>query len=273
MKRTLIAMTCWIALIAAPALAGHPSDNPDIVDTAVAAGSFKTLAAALDAAELVDDLKGDGPFTVFAPTDAAFERLPSELLEALLRPANRDRLVQLLTYHVVAGRIESDQALAAGSAKTLQSDTLSIRLQSGRLRVNDARVTDNDITTSNGVIHVIDRVLIPEGFTLARSVETPAEVIELAIERGVPLFNEGQAAACAAIYEVTARSLLALGGPALDDASRRKLERALDRVGSTHDADRQAWILREALDGTYMQLAGKASANRHDMMSRRRSHR
>lgn len=134
----------------------------DIVDTAVAAGSFQTLVAAVQAAGLVDVLKGEGPFTVFAPTDDAFAELGSDTINELLKEENRDKLVSILTYHVVAGRIESGDAVKAGEAATVQGGTVTITVEDGQAMVNGANIVAVDIDTSNGVIHVIDSVLIPE---------------------------------------------------------------------------------------------------------------
>lgn len=133
----------------------------DIVGTALEAGSFNTLAAALKAAALVETLRGDGPFTVFAPTDEAFAALPRGTVEGLLKPENRDALRGVLTYHVVAGRVYADDAVGVGVAATVEGSDVRIRIKDGRLIVNDATVVSSDIETSNGVIHVIDRVILP----------------------------------------------------------------------------------------------------------------
>ncbi|NNE36101.1 MAG: fasciclin domain-containing protein [Rhodothermales bacterium] len=135
---------------------GDHHDGDDIVDVAVKAGSFKTLAAALGAAGLVETLKGDGPFTVFAPTDEAFAKLPAGTVENLLKPENKDQLVAILTFHVVAGKVMSSDLLKTASAKTVNGESASFGL-----RVGDANVIQADIVASNGVIHVIDTVLIP----------------------------------------------------------------------------------------------------------------
>ena len=142
--------------------AGHDHASKDIVDTAVEAGSFKTLVAAVQAAGLVDVLKGEGPYTVFAPTDEAFAKLPEGTVEMLLKPENKDRLVEVLTYHVVKGRVYSTDALAAKRAATLGGEeiTISVDAKQGAM-VNRARLVATDIDASNGVIHVIDGVLIP----------------------------------------------------------------------------------------------------------------
>jgi len=146
----------------------------DIVDTAVAAGSFNTLAAALTAAGLVDALKGDGPFTVFAPTDEAFAKLPKETLESLLKPENKDRLVAILTYHVVDGRVPAERVVTLKHADTLNGQRVEIAASGGVVKVNDATVVKTDVMASNGVIHVIDRVIIP----------TDKNVVQVAQEGG-----------------------------------------------------------------------------------------
>ena len=133
----------------------------DIVDTAVASGQFTTLAKALQVAGLVDTLKGAGPFTVFAPTDEAFALIPSVTINDLLKPENRDQLVALLTYHVASGRLLSADLDGAMSVPTLEGEDLAVSSEDGSVMVDDAEVTKADIECSNGVIHVIDQVLMP----------------------------------------------------------------------------------------------------------------
>ncbi len=140
---------------------GYKKDSKDIVDTAVAAGQFETLAAALGAAGLVDTLKGDGPFTVFAPTDEAFAKLPEGTIETLLMPENKDQLVAILTYHVVAGQVTAADVVKLSEASTVNGESISIMVSDSGVRVNDANVIATDIMTSNGVIHVIDTVILP----------------------------------------------------------------------------------------------------------------
>ncbi|MGJ4730496.1 fasciclin domain-containing protein [Luteimonas sp. SDU101] len=135
----------------------------DIVDTAVAAGQFKTLAAALQAAGLVETLKGSGPFTVFAPTDAAFAALPAGTVENLLKPENKDQLVAVLTYHVVPGRYPAARVATLSEAATVNGATVDISAAGSGVTVEDARVVTADVNATNGVIHVIDKVLIPGG--------------------------------------------------------------------------------------------------------------
>ncbi|MEM9915140.1 MAG: fasciclin domain-containing protein [Planctomycetota bacterium] len=134
----------------------------DIVDTAVSAGSFNTLVAAVQAAGLVDTLKGEGPFTVMAPTDEAFAKLPAGTVESLLEPENKDQLVAILTYHVIPAKAKAKDALEAGDVTTVQGQHLSFSVQNDQARVNGVNITATDIITSNGVIHVIDEVLLPE---------------------------------------------------------------------------------------------------------------
>ncbi len=136
--------------------------DKDIIDTAVGAGDFKTLAAALTAAGLVDTLKGPGPFTVFAPTDAAFKALPAGTVEDLLKPENKAKLTSILTYHVVSGNVMAADVVKLTEAKTVQGANVKIKVEGSNVLLNDkVKVTKTDIKTKNGVIHVIDAVLMP----------------------------------------------------------------------------------------------------------------
>jgi len=133
----------------------------DIVDTAVAAGSFNTLAAALEAGGLVETLKADGPYTVFAPTDEAFAKLPEGTVEMLLLPENKDKLVEILTYHVVAGKVTAAEVVTLQTATTANGSDVAIRVVDETVFINDSRVVATDIGASNGVIHVVDTVILP----------------------------------------------------------------------------------------------------------------
>ena len=151
-----------VLLAGAVALALTPAASAaDIVDTAVA-GKFNTLVAAVKAAGLVDTLKGPGPFTVFAPTDEAFAKLPAGTLETLLKPENKAKLQSILKYHVVPGKVMSRDVVKLNSAKTVEGRSIAIKTMDGGVMVNNARVTKADIEASNGVIHVIDTVILPE---------------------------------------------------------------------------------------------------------------
>lgn len=141
--------------------AAHPAAKTDIVDTAIAAGSFKTLVAAVQAAGLVDTLKGAGPFTVFAPTDEAFAKLPAGTVESLLKPENRAKLQAILTYHVVAGKVKAADVVKLTGARTVQGQQVDIAVKDGKVSVDGANVIKTDIESSNGVIHVIDSVILP----------------------------------------------------------------------------------------------------------------
>ncbi|KPK83066.1 MAG: hypothetical protein AMS25_01290 [Gemmatimonas sp. SM23_52] len=164
---SLLAALLGLVVLSAPASAQYGrmssyADEKDIVETAVSAGSFKTLVAAVQAAGLVETLKGEGPFTVFAPTDEAFAKLPAGTLEELLRPENRAKLQSILTYHVVPGRLLAEDVVALKSARTAQGQEVMISLKDDAVMVDDARIVKTDIMASNGVVHVIDSVILPK---------------------------------------------------------------------------------------------------------------
>ena len=166
MKTKLAGIFAVALLVAGIAVFGNNkafADNheKDIVDTAVAAGSFNTLAAALGAAGLVDTLKGEGPFTVFAPTDEAFAKLPEGTVEELLKPENKAKLQSILTYHVVAGKVGSGEVVKLDSAKTVNGKEAKISVSDGKVMIDSAQVIKTDIKASNGIIHVIDSVILP----------------------------------------------------------------------------------------------------------------
>jgi uncharacterized surface protein with fasciclin (FAS1) repeats len=163
-KVTGIASAAAVALTVVGLLIGGNlarASNQDIVDTAVGAGQFKTLATALKAADLVETLKGPGPFTVFAPTDEAFAKLPAGTVESLLKPENKAKLTAILTYHVVPGAVKAEQVTKLDEAKTVNGAMVKISTEDGKVMINDATVTTADIPASNGVIHVIDKVILP----------------------------------------------------------------------------------------------------------------
>jgi uncharacterized surface protein with fasciclin (FAS1) repeats len=137
-------------------------DKKDIVDTAVAANMFNTLVAAVKAAGLVETLKGPGPFTVFAPTDEAFAKLPAGTIDNLLKPENKDQLIKILTYHVVSGKVTAADVVKLNAAKTVQGQEVKVKAKDGKVMINKSNVVKADIMTSNGVIHVIDTVLMPK---------------------------------------------------------------------------------------------------------------
>ncbi len=227
------------------------SDN--IPATAVKAGSFTTLVAAAKAAGLVEALSGDGPFTVFAPTDEAFAKLPDGTVQSLLKPENKSKLAAILKYHVVSGRIFSPDALAAGTATTLQGDSISIAVKNGAAMVNGAKLVKTDINASNGVIHVIDSVLLPS--ENKQGAVHPRRMIEMAISQGAPLYNGGHIGQCAQVYMTTVQGLLASEGGSMCSATRHSLQTALTSAQHSTCSDTQAWTLRHALDNAYNSMA------------------
>ena len=160
-KTVALALGVAAAPLASASVAYADNHGMDIVDTAVEAGTFNTLAAALTAADLVDTLKGEGPFTVFAPTDEAFAKLPEGTVEDLLKPENKDQLVAVLTYHVVPGKVMAADVVGLSEAPTVNGAMIPVSVMDGTVMLGDVAVTATDIEASNGVIHVIDGVLLP----------------------------------------------------------------------------------------------------------------
>jgi len=159
---TSLSIVAIVATVFAFSSAYAMHHEKDIVDTAVGAGSFETLVAAVQAAGLVDTLKGEGPFTVFAPTDEAFAKLPEGTLDELLKPENKEKLQAILTYHVVAGKVMAADVVNLDSAASVQGGEIAIAVEDGKVMLNgSAMVAQADIETSNGVIHVIDTVILP----------------------------------------------------------------------------------------------------------------
>jgi len=225
--------------------------DKDIPTTASEAGQFGTLLAAAKAAGLVEALSGEGPLTVFAPTDEAFAKLPEGTVASLLKPENRSKLATILKYHVVPGRIYSTDALEAGKATTLQGDAIEIMVKNGTAMVNSAKLISTDIDASNGVIHVIDSVILPPE---KQSSVHPRRMIEMAINEGAPMFNEGHVDACAQIYMNTVRELLTNASGSLGCSTKSTLQHALHTAQATSSASSQAWTLRRALDVAHAQM-------------------
>jgi uncharacterized surface protein with fasciclin (FAS1) repeats len=159
----LVSAIVLSVVFSATAMAEHHGKKMDIVDTAASNSDFSTLVAAVKAADLVDALKADGPLTVFAPTNEAFAKLPAGTVESLLLPENKAKLVQILTYHVVAGEVMAADVVKIDSAETLEGSSITITVSDDGVKVDDANVITTDIKTSNGVIHVIDTVIMPKG--------------------------------------------------------------------------------------------------------------
>jgi len=266
MHRTVFSLALGTTLLGATSIpntleAQHPprasATLPSIPQLAKTAGQFTTLLAAVDAAGLTETLLGRGPFTLFAPTDDAFKRLPAGTVTELLKPENREKLRAILTYHVVAGRVTAAQARTVRTAETVAGQPLRISQTNGDLRINDATVRLADIPASNGVVHVIDRVLLPKE---SQSSNGPASgssavaVVDYAIDRGVPLYNNGTPEATVAIYEVAITALLTLDRESLPAGTQRQLLAALRESRAT--ARDRALALRRALDEARQSLSG-----------------
>ncbi len=225
----------------------------DIPTTAVEAGKFETLVAALKAANLVETLAGKGPFTVFAPTDEAFAKLPAGTVDSLLKEENRDQLTAILTYHVVPGRVYSDAALGAGEAKTLQGGKVKITANQQGAMVNEAKLLATDIDASNGVIHVIDAVLLPPAEDAAAV--TPRQRMKEAVAEGSRQYNQGHASACAQTYTHAMQEILGQENHGLNAHAVKAMTSALHRAQHTHCADSKAWILRRGMEAAYRSMS------------------
>ncbi|MDB4617626.1 CIA30 family protein [Verrucomicrobiales bacterium] len=231
----------------------------NLLTTAEGAGSFTTLLAAAKAAGLVPALEGKDPLTVFAPTDEAFATLPKGTVESLLKEENRGKLIKLLTTHVVSGKVSAGDALNAGKAKSLSGAELNFSINNGTLNVNGSAIRTTGIDGGNGIIHVISSVIgFPEIEEKTASSPTASvtnadatKLIIAAIERGVPLYNRGDIAECAEIYE---NCILALSeNSGVPTKTREMLSKVAD-AGKEHDVNRRAWIYRSALDKMFAVL-------------------
>jgi hypothetical protein len=219
-------------------------------------GKFGTLLAAVDAAGLGDILANDGPVTVLAPTDKAFAALPKGTVKSLLKEENRDQLREILALHAIKGKVSAGDALNAGTAKSVNGGSLNFSIKEGTFRVNAATILETDINCDNGVIHVIDKVLLPkekkDDAKKSASAPSPVERIEAAIDRGVPVFNEGDHEKCAAIYRECLVNL------SEDEALRSDVREALSELvkhADERDPTAKAWLLRHGMDRLYAGLA------------------
>ncbi|MCU0709750.1 MAG: fasciclin domain-containing protein [Pirellula sp.] len=222
-----------------------PASN-NIPETAKAAGQFETLLAAAKAAGLAEVLGSAGPFTVFAPTDEAFGKLPKGTVETLLKPENKEQLADILKYHVIAGRVYSEQVLDSKAVKTLQGAPASVSIQDGVPQIQGAKILKTDIDASNGVIHVIDSVILPppQGANAQR-------MLEEAVAKGAPLFNAGHHAECATIYRNTMSELMSTSLP---KSIKSHMSSVIRQADQTHSSTKKAWILRHGIDQMYTQL-------------------
>jgi transforming growth factor-beta-induced protein len=244
--------------------------RPNIGALVGATGELSTLGAAVKAASLTAALEGDGPITVFAPVNSAFAKLDKGTLESLLRPENRETLVSILTYHVVAGRLTAADIAARSGAETVNGALVGFGTKDGRLTVNGTPIITLDVRASNGVVHLIDGVLLPpqtqetsrddamQTGALPDGAAEARALIERAIARGVPLFNEGNVEGCVAVYGITARALVGIGADNVPADVVRGLKRTLDEANAMHDARDRAWALRRGLDAALERLGGPA---------------
>ncbi|MDT0595470.1 fasciclin domain-containing protein [Glaciecola petra] len=247
-----------IILLMAATLFAHDHKNNEepgnIVQTAASAGQFETLLAAAKAAGLVPALSGDGPLTVFAPTDEAFGALPAGTIKALLKPQNRDKLARILTYHVVSGQIASDALADEVSLKTLAGPSVLFTQSEQGFTIEGARIVATDIAASNGIVHVIDRVIMPPQQMSRADAE---QMIMSAISKGVPMFNHGNPQATAEIYKMTAETLME--NAILRPAERDRLMKALADNAGSDSAEEIAWKLRYALDDVIASMGADIS--------------
>ena len=218
------------------------ADN--IVNVASNAGNFNTLLKAAVEAGLANTLSEDGPFTVFAPTDSAFEKLPDEVIISLLKKENKDKLVNILKFHVISGSYPSDK-LPLLPLKTLNGQDVNFQVDNGDIFINGAKVLKANINASNGIIHVIDGVLTPPKSITEASAKG---IIVRGIQMGVPQFNHGNHSACADIYEISLRSLLMLPDAKLSDANRKLVSKSLLRLSEMDSSTEKAWEARSTFD-------------------------
>ena len=241
---TKAVLVAAIMVFSVAAQAGHHAKKEaNIVETAAAAGQFETLLAAAKAAGLAGALSGDGPLTVFAPTDEAFGALPAGTIASLLESENKDQLASILKFHVIAGRVGSDALADGAMLDTLAGARVTISAAEDGFTINGARIVATDIDASNGVVHVIDRVMLPPQ---RMSRNEASQMIERAIDKGVPMFNHGNPSGTAAIYQVAAETLLQSAD--LSYSEQMRLQRGLRASEHSGDARESAWQLRYALD-------------------------
>jgi|688.fasta_scaffold07730_15 uncharacterized surface protein with fasciclin (FAS1) repeats len=220
-----------------------------IPEIAKDSGTFEILLAAAKAAGLADVLGSTGPFTVFAPTDEAFEKLPKGTVEMLLKPENKSKLVDILKYHVIPGRVYSERVLESKALKTLQGSPASVSLKDGSPRIEQAKILKTDIDATNGVIHVIDSVIVPP----PANTNTQRKLTE-AIAEGVPLFNAGHHAECAEIYRNTMNELMSTSLP---NTMKQHMSSVIRKADNTQCVTEKAWVLRRGIDQMYEQLASR----------------
>lgn len=238
-----------------------PAPKNDIASVAKQSGQFKTLLAAVDAAGLGKVLTGSSPVTVLAPTDAAFKALPKGTVESLLKSENRSKLQSILSLHVVKGEVSAGDALNAGRAKSVSGGGLKFAIDDGTFKVNGTTIVKTDIQCDNGVIHVIDAVLLPVEKKTSKGscghsdqvAMSAAERIESALDKGVPVFNHGDHGKCADIYAACMQALVKDSSLGCD--TRRTLTKIVNKAEKSHCDTTRAWMLRSGLDQAYQTVS------------------
>ncbi|MCH2569257.1 MAG: fasciclin domain-containing protein [Pseudomonadales bacterium] len=259
----LIVLVCCAALTL-PAVAGNyasygkkkQDQSLNIVETAAAAGQFETLIAAAKAAGLAGVLSGDGPLTIFAPTDEAFGALPAGTIESLLKPENKQKLSEILQYHVIAGSVGSDALSDGGVLETVSGGSARVTESEKGFMIEGARIVATDIDASNGLVHVIDRVIMPAPRMSRSDVMT---LIDMAIGSGAPMYNHGNPRGTVDIYSTAARSMLTASSD-LSSEDKARLMQGLSESRDLMDPREQAWRLRYALDDVSQSLMGMTKA-------------
>ncbi len=217
---------------------------------AKSAGNFNTLLAAVGAAGLGDVLSGPGPFTVFAPTDEAFAALPAGTVESLLQPENKQKLIDILKYHVVSGRVYDNDAVKAKTAPTLLGRSVDIGFSADGVKINDAAVIAKNVNASNGVIHIIDSVLLPK----AMSRTSAMTYLSNTINRGAPIYNSGHHGRCCDIYMESMNTIMAAGIENADNHTMSLVRTTISNARNTHSQTDRAWVLRRGIDSLYTRL-------------------
>ncbi len=247
-----------------------------IVETAVSSGQTNTLVKLLQAADLVEAVSAPGPLTILAPTDDAFAKLPPALVKKLLDPANQAMLQDILKYHVVVGKALAADVVKLKEIPTLAGPPIQVSMRNGGVYLNDSKVIATDIECSNGVIHLIDSVMLPPKKKKQVVTNSPKDrcrqamdLIVMAIDRGVPLYNHGQRRACADIYEVACQGLMmdltsacaaCAGKCSMSDeammTAKQAIEIGMEKIENENSSKARAWILRESMDDAYEALKG-----------------
>ncbi|MEC9092656.1 MAG: fasciclin domain-containing protein [Planctomycetota bacterium] len=225
--------------------------HDSIPEVAAKNGSFKTLLAAVTTAELASVLSGPGPFTVFAPTDQAFGKLPKGTVEELLKPENRQKLVEILKLHVVPGRVSDRAAVKLAKASALSGRTLDFSVSEKGLFVSGAKVIAANVPAANGTIHVIDQVLLPKKY----SVSQVMAMLESTVDRGSTYFNRGHHSRCAEMYMATLEELVGAGMEGASESTMQNLRAVITEAKGTRSSRSQAWILRGGIDSIYGKMS------------------